>query len=723
MGRLLRMFEGLDLLAQDLTFSVNGRNGVKSLIGSIIWLMFTLIFLGCMGYFVYTFFRTDNPVVSKDITMSDQYSVIDMSTNRRVPVIFGYIDDAFNIETKDFPRYATGLMKVETMRTHTGQDGSVSYTYDHQFRYFKPCVEVFKGPHIPEYYPNQQSGFLYKTTQEYGWCVEWKPGDLQNFGKSSDIVNQYLYFNLLPCSLESNCATEEEMSRFTVILGMGEEVLDYSNKKEPLRFSFNADDYNIVDTATFTFTQYKLMQNKILDARDFPFPESEAVSYSSIQKAKTSVLGRDPTQLSCTKAQIEAKTLECVPYLQHWYISGAVTETVTRGYKGVLDTLGGIGGLREVIYFSAFVIYMFFDKKSQRAGLVSLIYGLDESKIAKSESLDNSADQKRSRCCKKKQTNSDFVNQAYEKIEKNLDIVAFLRSLQVLDVVANLLFTEEQMQLIPVASLQKDLNDKNLITQSLGRSNSEIPVSRSQDDSPKKKYSTELPDLPACSNQQEESVDNGNKHTENLDQTINQLFKAKQQVSGHNNEPPTNFKPGTTIIPRFLSRIPLTSATPRSVRKIDIGDRSSSPSRSNRVLPITVENKQVSSSSIKERMEEESNVTKEPSLLDLCPESTKCAWMQLPSNLPREDTGATPLAPLSRFRAQSPRTTNQQPAQDLAGLRLQVDQYLIGLLSQQTKSINRRVSGSGEAGNLEQFRKAVYSLLPAASTPRKEALS
>lgn len=654
--------------------------------------------------------------------MSDVYPMIDMSTNRRVPVIFGYIDDAYNIELKDFPRYATGLMKVETMRTHTAEDGSVSYTYDHQFFYFKPCADVFAGKYIKDYYPNEQSGFLYKTTKAYGWCVDWQPGDLQNFGKSSDIVNQYLYFNLLPCSLDSNCASEEELSRFTVILGMGEEVLDYSNKDEPLKFSFNADDYNIVDTKTFTFTQYKLMWNMITDTRDFPFPEQTVVQYSTIQKAKTSVLGRDPTQLSCTKQQIEAKTLECVPYLQHWYISGGVTETVTRGYKGVLDTLGGIGGLREVIYFAAFVVYMFFDKKSQRASLVSKIYGLDEEKLdVASKDPEKAKSGKTGGCCKKKKKRIELVDQAYEKIEQNLDIVAFLRSLQVLDILTNLFFTQEQLDLIPLASLKKDLADKSVITRGIGRTLSEVPESESPEVQ-KKKYSIQIPELKQDEiKQNEESLDCTLRNThvqDNQDITINELMKDKpsnQPADDLSADRPIN----QTGIPKYLRNMQPNTSPPRSLRRVELSSTVQPiPKRSNKIMPNSSRfaADQQPAKEEQQKIQEHTFTKEESDLWQLCRASTRAAWTLLPNRV----TGLFEVNTAHKAQHAAYQAPDEPKTTGIESLRREVDHHLWNLLSQANpESRNPKPVSPKETSDLKEFRSAVYSLLPGGGSPRK----
>ena len=63
--------------------------------------------------------------------------------------------------------------------------------------------------------------------------------------------------------------------------------------------------------------------------------------------------------------------------------------TINRTYKGLIETLGEIGGIREIIYLACFYVYYHYQENVAKRHLVKCVYGVELRSIPKM------------RCCKK----------------------------------------------------------------------------------------------------------------------------------------------------------------------------------------------------------------------------------------------------------------------------------------------------------------------------------
>ena len=106
----------------------------------------------------------------------------------------------------------------------------------------------------------------------------------------------------------------------------------------------------------------------ILDNRGFLTSEVTRASFSKIESISTYSQARPATKITCTAEEIESDN--CPLYWMISMISGGTTITITRQYKGWLETFGDIGGIKEVALIVAGLLYCLFHDRAVKDYMV-----------------------------------------------------------------------------------------------------------------------------------------------------------------------------------------------------------------------------------------------------------------------------------------------------------------------------------------------------------------
>lgn len=456
MGKITDLVRELDLLAPDIGLNHKGGGGVRTLVGSAIWIICTGVFLGAVGYFFYGFLRTDQPRLEYQYELLEEYPKIDMATSRRIPIIFGYLDDEATLTPSEFVKYATPVLRLQTLLAQTAPNGTLEYKYTDQIKRFIPCTTLFNSKYNHSLFPSQSSSkFLYETMRDFGLCVNWTEGEMVLEGKTVDPFMSYLSFKLMPCMLETGCVSKEELARFSIVHSIGEEVLNYADQETPLKFAYNGDEYFVIDPALTPMATYKLMTNEIWDDRGLFMGGTLRASFTSIQKTYPGIVTRNISQLSCTEEMLQEYT--CKPYISFDYISGGGKSIVVRSYIGILDCMSNVGGVREILYFIGFLFYMVYNSNKKKEKLVAEIYDMSpsdlEETLKQDPSTTNKCASKHSRTSRKKL----LIGRAFDMVEQSLDVVNLLKSLQFLKLLDSVLLSDYQRALISMAALKQEI--------------------------------------------------------------------------------------------------------------------------------------------------------------------------------------------------------------------------------------------------------------------------
>ena len=98
---------------------------------------------------------------------------------------------------------------------------------------------------------------------------------------------------------------------------------------------------------------------KIIDNSGFFSGTNLKTEYSSVERQQFNSRYRDHVTVTCTAESI--LDYSCTSYISFFYNSGPAIETITRTYKGWLETLGDIGGVSEILFIAFSLIYSVYN--------------------------------------------------------------------------------------------------------------------------------------------------------------------------------------------------------------------------------------------------------------------------------------------------------------------------------------------------------------------------
>jgi len=298
---------------------------------------------------------------------------------------------------------------------------------------------------------------------------------LDVFGKYSDKVLANARFSIYPCVLPSGCAQPSDVIRFSFLYSEMVPSLNLSDYKQPVKYSLNSENYNYISTTNGQKIQRTLRSISIIDTRGFFSGESSRVNYADIDQEHFNIFSRDQTKTSCSPTELGYPT--CKAYYIVDTASGGTTVKYTRTFRGIIDTIGNIGGVIEMIYLVAFCLYFFYNKHSTKIFLLENVYDI---KI-------NSKSYKYFRCCWKKRklhihesslsslptlasadgktiSIDEQLDKAYLGILNKLNIVEILREFNSLQLLSKAFLDERHLKLAPMLALNREIqnSDKNI---------------------------------------------------------------------------------------------------------------------------------------------------------------------------------------------------------------------------------------------------------------------
>jgi hypothetical protein len=504
------LLKGFDMLAPQPNLSISGQGSVKTMLGAILTVLNFAVLSGAIGIIFKDFFKTDNPVLSEEVLDTSIYPNMNMVKSKLVPVFFAYIDDITPLNNTELSRYLTLRYNRYTYTTNK-DDPSLPPELNTTYLNVVPCRDLIDANRTHTMFTTN-TGFLYDMMKKTGFCIDANESDIFVSGRQSDIVYDMLSFEVFPCSLpESECASLEDTKRISFLYTLPTMTTNFSNYKQPIGYSLSADEYYYINPGAAQRYQAKLLSGSIYDDRGIPLQgKTQRTNYNKIERIQNTLLYRESNQTHCSDSEFDDWT--CRPYFIFEYVSGGKTVTLTRTYKSLLDTLGSVGGVKELIFLVFFYIYMYYNKRAKKLLMVAQVY-----KIKPMPTVDSALMKLKRRCCpcciKKRQTakyttntfdpnlnspqgDSSFlplgaegidqnataklgsqdsnpedkqeqddlcsapkevIDEAYQVIEQNLDLMTLAKEINHLKLLTHTLLTDYQMVLAPLVSLNVDL--------------------------------------------------------------------------------------------------------------------------------------------------------------------------------------------------------------------------------------------------------------------------
>ena len=197
-------------------------------------------------------------------------------------------------------------------------------------------------------------------------CPDIKDSDIPKFviggivdsSPNFTSVNLYVY----PCISEPGvvCVPESEMTQMVSPVRIPRYTFNASNVTDPVT-ELDSYDQVLLDLQRTSYVNYTLQQEFIQDVSQFDyFATKDKAEYLEIEERRLDLTLRTPPTGVCPPNPSAPLGIGCQPLLVVTFNIGGVVYTRQRSFGKVLNTLGEVGGVSEVITICIGFIFMLY---------------------------------------------------------------------------------------------------------------------------------------------------------------------------------------------------------------------------------------------------------------------------------------------------------------------------------------------------------------------------
>ena len=451
MSRIGNFIRTIDILAPDMTLNVNGKSSVKTIPGAFLSLVYLGVFIYVVVLQSITYFDTTSPTTLSSIAKEGPYSVVDVLADKHIPIIFMLDENDTTVGYDELLKYITPSLLIESYTDSGNFDMPVKYTQTNIPAV--KCGDLKAAGKLDEnYFINL--GEYSKSIFEKGVCFDTTGLNTTILGSFSDIPSSTLTLAIFPCTLPDTSMCKDHstiVKSFLQIIKL-EATVNMAVKDKPVKYTANSDLLLRINPSIENLIRSNLISNEIIDQAGFLFPDVSVVNFTQVSDPFPNSGWRDTSKIFCTLAEIS--DFSCRPYLVNLVLSSNTKVKYSRNYKGLLETLGEIGGLKDLIFIMCFLFYSSYHEKASRAVLVR-----DTFKIKAPASCVNKK-AKVSQTRNKWQMSGDCVKtskaaeqKAWDDVESTLDVVRLVKEMATLRFIVEAFFSTSQRELIPTAMI------------------------------------------------------------------------------------------------------------------------------------------------------------------------------------------------------------------------------------------------------------------------------
>ncbi len=439
-------------------------------------LLYFGLFIWLCVVIIADYFDTTKPLITQDISYNETYKKFDLLKYRRMPIVIFYLDRSKQIKNSDIDKYVTVTFRSTSFIRDPPNSEQVKRVSN--FHKMVPCSQVIDSPKGSSMLGGGSKNNRF-IVEQFGLCVDLGDSEISVQGKVPDDLFSLTALSIMPCSKGPECLTStfQEIARVSFVLSYPTVNVNFSNYEVPVSYTSSFDDFYFINPTLGQRYQAKLLENMVYNMNSFLFSgEKLADDYVTNERLQTNMMYRDPAQLTCSEQQVQ--TEKCQDFFMFQITSGGGLTKITRTYKGVTDTIGEIGGAREVVFVVFFYLYLNYHSRASRGILVEKVYSIKKSenrtdgKTHPSDSNSATPNLNRDPNSKTRPPASTMdsegrlpasqkvINQAYDIIEESLDVVTMAKEINTVRFIASFLLEEYQKVLIPFISLNIDLEHK-----------------------------------------------------------------------------------------------------------------------------------------------------------------------------------------------------------------------------------------------------------------------
>lgn len=451
----------IDNFSKPPGLKIKGKDKAYTLSGVLVTLLVVAALIAYVAYSIAEYFRYQ-PVGVNELIEPTKGTPIDMIADPTARPYLAFYSGYDVVDPETIADYLT--VRFETNQVRFNSSLSRHENYNLQIP-FTPCSSQDQGPYKeflnPDHTPQNNINFFKKAL-----CLDFSQITEKEINLTSQtILNQddlgpllgYVYIE--PCTIEASsaCAARSAAESEDLINGLTVYVGNINLFNKP-------NDYKNPIGKAIEFLNYYFLMPSIDITIDVKYGtlevQNDGLSLSGAQVAQRSsmlentrqiISSRDKTVVQCNEGA------DCTTLLTLALFNGHNKRIISREYKGVLDYLGSIGGIKEIFFIGGAVLYKLFMNRFEKDEMVFQVYGLKAKNKKK----------KKNSCCRKSKraqeeeekehepTNGDQVPDSGSYIDKD----GFVR---VEDSVIDVAY-ESIQRTLDVRWLVEDLNKLRLL--------------------------------------------------------------------------------------------------------------------------------------------------------------------------------------------------------------------------------------------------------------------
>jgi len=377
------------------------------------------------------YFCTTNPTVLMITNEQNEYPKFDLYDQQIIPPLILFDEKTIAVDPSEVSKFVH-IEAVHFVETYGIDDQGEFFRHSTSNKIpLLPCKDIPTNSAIYEVWRNDKT--LSTFVSNFGLCINPPRERLYVSGKPIDQVYATIVISIYPCTLQSGCETEDRVRTMTINIPEMKKSIDSSNKNHPLSTIPTLENLFNLNPMLTARIENKLRFNKIEDTAGFLSSNVVRASFIDSDNVMMKYSYRQASQTTCTTQEITSDT--CIPYVRLGYSSSGSNRLVQRSYVGLFETLGNIGGLKEILLLIIALSYGCYYDRALRNHIAEEVYSLREVGDVVNKRKDS----------KKKKV---LTRLASDEVEANLDVISLLKQLNHLKFVVDLLIDNRHLSIL-----------------------------------------------------------------------------------------------------------------------------------------------------------------------------------------------------------------------------------------------------------------------------------
>ena len=447
----LSKFKSMDLLAQPVMLNFQGESTMKSAFGAAMTLLYILVLVLYSGNSIAKHFDLTNPNVLQLSIDRGQYPRINLDKKGILPVLFALDPNLKVLKPTDMKKYFTPIFGKRKVSTTVSFTGSMATEIDYITLGMIPCSELnLTSAHSSIYGDVLNTSTLGQMVTHFGMCIDMPLAEAYVKGGGADLELEYFSLDIFPCTLESGCATAEQVSKVTLVIGHPIHSVNYTNYENPIFSTISYDNAYFINPSLKQRFSSRLGLNELFNDRGIFYSKTLSAKYLSMEKVMPSFVSRNSSIFACEPKDVVSRA--CTSYLAFEFSSSGRSNTMVRRYTNLTQVLSEIGGINSVIWFIFVSATAIYGRLTRNKLIARQLFASLWSSPALGTAEPEGGGPPKSRSQREK----TIEEVASTFVKNRLDVVEIIKELSNLRLLMELLLSDGQRKAAPLAFLAMD---------------------------------------------------------------------------------------------------------------------------------------------------------------------------------------------------------------------------------------------------------------------------